>query len=259
MIRRPSTRARRGFTLLELIVVAAILALILSFTIPAVVRARKAGAKAKLAQDLQAIASGLEEFKNNYGQYPQTDLAALPYPVDGATALMQAMTGKRWDPTASPPQLVSINDPKSGRARGPLIQVDKFNVKTKVPGSSNSNPAVWLRDSNDLPILYFPARVPSPNIAVANGYVADLPSALFSHLDCPKDPQTSQYYLKLADMKQLLGDIDQNGAIVAPEVAGSKGPYLLWSAGADALLGLDPSGKSDDVIHGVDLPGQYRK
>ena len=54
-------------------------------------------------------------------------------------------------------------------------------------------------------------------------------------------------------------DTNQNGQIDAtgspPETAAYTGPYILWSAGADGILGISPDGKSDNITNFVIPPG----
>jgi prepilin-type N-terminal cleavage/methylation domain-containing protein len=257
---------RRGFTLAELAAVIGIIALLLAITIPTVVRSRKAAAKAKTARDLQAISMGLDEYKNNFGEYPQ----AYANNLDGCTALFQALSGTIYNKATK--QFDPIRSSKSGRPQPPLIQVDKFNVKTNI--LSGATPLVWFRDSSDQPFLYFPAAVPQPDVTQANRYVFHYTGTggvpLYNHTDCPNDPGTGQPYLSVTDMQYLLGDgkksppfgisdaAPPNGKIDTGETA-VKLPYLLWAAGADGNFGIAADGKTDDVILNLDVPPPYRK
>lgn len=70
-----STRLRvgggRGFTLVELLTVIAVLAILTAFSLGAVRGARNRASLARARADLAAFATALEEYKRLYGDYPQ--------------------------------------------------------------------------------------------------------------------------------------------------------------------------------------------
>ena len=77
---RPSGRsgAAAGFTLLELIVVLALLGLLLGIALPAYRDATERAREAVLREDLQRMRAALDEYFSDQGEYPQT----LPDLVD---------------------------------------------------------------------------------------------------------------------------------------------------------------------------------
>lgn len=263
-----STRRRSGFTLVEILVVLGIIGLILSIALPITFKARRQAARTRAVRDLEAIRTALEEFKNSYGEYPQTSGGKITFPAtakDGATILCEALTGQFYDLTAGPPALKPILDPKSGRPRSPLINVENFNIRTSPPNLVGTPPLVCLRDTSDVPILYFPAAVPSPDITklslgkatfVADNPTRAVPLPLYNHSDAPAGT------LSLLDMRYILGDgtkgsvgppavpaVPPNGIIDGRDIPACTGPYLLWSAGANGQFGLNPRNKSDDVTN----------
>lgn len=82
---RNPNRRQAGFTLLELLVVLAILALLIGMVAPAVLK-QLGGAKHKIAeQSIERIAGVLDLYKLDVGSYPTTDqgLGALVTKPDG--------------------------------------------------------------------------------------------------------------------------------------------------------------------------------
>ena len=255
-------RRRPGFTLVELLVVMGIIALIMGIALPVSFTVRRNAQKAKFKRDIEAIQMGLSEYKNQFGEYPQTIGNYFPSPPavagtqkDGATVLCEALTGMYYDRKTS--SLKPLTDPKSGRPRSAMINVEQFNIRTNI----GSPPLVCIRDSSDLPILYFPARVPAPDITKPNLFVAaNSADALYSFKDCPSFLGKPS----MADLQYLLGDGSKATPVVAPngkidgnENPSSTGPYILWEAGTDARFGFDPiTGKTDDVTN-FPIPVQY--
>lgn len=70
------TGRRRGFTLLELLVVMAIIATLLTVATPRYFRSLQRSREAVLREDLAALRESIDKFYGDTGKYPQT-LAAL--------------------------------------------------------------------------------------------------------------------------------------------------------------------------------------
>ncbi|HVO21382.1 MAG TPA: prepilin-type N-terminal cleavage/methylation domain-containing protein [Anaeromyxobacter sp.] len=70
------TGRRRGFTLLELLVVMAIIATLLTIAAPRYFRSIQRSREAVLRQDLTSLRESIDRFYGDTGKYPQT-LAAL--------------------------------------------------------------------------------------------------------------------------------------------------------------------------------------
>jgi len=70
------TGKRRGFTLLELLVVMAIIATLLTIAVPRYVRSLQRSREAVLMQDLTSLRESIDKFYGDTGKYPAT-LAAL--------------------------------------------------------------------------------------------------------------------------------------------------------------------------------------
>ena len=113
-VRTPSPDRRRGFTLIELIVVMAIVALLASIAAPRYFNSLQRSRETALHSSLQVMRDAIDQFAADKGRYPDSleELAALRYirevpedPIDGGRegwvvvappADMQA-TGQVWD------------------------------------------------------------------------------------------------------------------------------------------------------------------
>ena len=99
-------RACRGFTLAEILVVIAILALLAAITVYAIGKARKGADKARLGFQLQAISAGLEAYQTDFNALPVTNQLPNTVPmsdpryyidregVRGARLLCKALMGQ---------------------------------------------------------------------------------------------------------------------------------------------------------------------
>jgi general secretion pathway protein G len=115
--RRPSSGARgRGFTLLELLVVMAIIATLLTVAVPRYIRSVQRSREAVLLQDLAALRESIDRFYGDTGKYPPS-LAALvekrylrSIPVDPI-----AQAADRWIVVnAEDPEDQGVKDVRSG-------------------------------------------------------------------------------------------------------------------------------------------------
>ena len=73
---RTVTGRRRGFTLVELLVVMAIIATLLTIAVPRYFRSLERSREAVLRQDLTTLRESIDKFYGDTGKYPQT-LAVL--------------------------------------------------------------------------------------------------------------------------------------------------------------------------------------
>ena len=110
------TGRRRGFTLVELLVVMAIIATLLTIAVPRYFRSLQRSREAVLQQDLTAMRESIDKYYGDTGKYPQT-LAVLvekrylrSIPVDPI-----AKTADKWIVVNSDdPEDNGVKDVKSG-------------------------------------------------------------------------------------------------------------------------------------------------
>src|SRR5258705_9895849 len=77
-------RRARGFTIVELLMVMAVMAILFSLSFTTVRGAKQRGAIGKARAELAALTQALEDYKRHYGDYPQTGNAPQATPVTSA-------------------------------------------------------------------------------------------------------------------------------------------------------------------------------
>lgn len=108
---------RRGFTLVELLIVIIVIAILAAIAIPKFSNSSKASKESALKADLRLLRNGVEMFKNDTGVFPSAlaDLAATSAPANGKdeAGANKAIVAADW----RGPYLQSIpTDPISGAA-----------------------------------------------------------------------------------------------------------------------------------------------
>ena len=104
-----------GFTLIELIVVMAIVATLLTLALPRYFHSVQRGKEAVLKHDLRAMRDAIDKFLGDQGRYPVTldELAERKYlrklPVDPITD-----SAASWVPLAPPGLEIGVQDVRSG-------------------------------------------------------------------------------------------------------------------------------------------------
>ncbi len=86
-------RRKNGFTLTEMLVVIAIIAILAALITPAVYQAMWSARQSKIKIELDQLASGMEAFKAKYGAYPPTNLTC---PSNVANSGLQAFVARAF-------------------------------------------------------------------------------------------------------------------------------------------------------------------
>jgi len=126
--------SRRGFTLLELLAVIAVIAALTGVVIGVGRRATESGRTSRARAELAALAAALESYKAVRGDYPRTADAAQ---------MLQALLGRRDASLA----------PMNGRA---VLEVERF----RVSADPYANEAALLLDPWEQPYRYAYRAVP---------------------------------------------------------------------------------------------------
>ncbi len=149
--RRPQPSARPGFTLIEMLVVVGIIVILAAMLIPVVTRAYGKGNRSRLQSQMNMIATALEAYKADFGQYPRTSRDQLTTPADdkinqagvrGARLLCKALYagGPQGlaDETATP--TFDFNRPDQDGADGPGFRVPPRSGAFSVTGTTVNGP-----------------------------------------------------------------------------------------------------------------------
>lgn len=219
---------RRAFTLTEMLITVAIIAVLAAILIPVALRATRTAALAKLQADLQAIGQALEAYRSDHGDYPRLNPFTPPGRLNvdrGSIVLTWALLG----PYPASASATSVGDgadgygfrtrPGVGRVYGPYLQADRFRLVDFVDGGRTYK---QLADGYGTPILYYPAK-PGPRVGPQDARYFGLGDTFtFNPSDNPElAPGT------------LLARLQQ---------AQFTGPFVLYSAGPDQVFGT-----KDDV------------
>jgi prepilin-type N-terminal cleavage/methylation domain-containing protein len=151
----------KGFTLIEMLIVVAIIAILASIIIVGLGPAQQSGRDARRLSDLQSIRNGLQLFYNKCGFYPGTAAATTGSPCTAGSpgttwqSFQQALIGANIGITQVP------QDPSSNRSYGYAVTSDNssyilaavlenqnnavFNNYAPPSGSTNY---IWSEDTN---------------------------------------------------------------------------------------------------------------
>lgn len=175
---------RRGFTLVELLIVVGIIVLLATILLPMVIRVQLQARRTAMAADLQVISQALEAYRSDFGDYPrvnryQHQTGNLPVNASngtilfavGAQVLCWALVapGNAAQDGADGPgfRLRGVTGP----VKGPYLPPDRFLIGLAdglgvihAPGTIGTVRTTNFDDTQDVladrsnsPILYFPA------------------------------------------------------------------------------------------------------
>jgi type II secretory pathway pseudopilin PulG len=240
-----------------MLVVVGIIVVLVAALAPMLSKANKYAQRSRAAADLQAIAQALDAYRGEHRDYPRVGIRD-GNPVSGAVLLC-------WALISPGPEIQDGNDGPGFRVRGnkgqvygPYLLPNKFRVQNI---SSSADPAAKLPNDDqncvildywDHPIYYCPAT-PDVSPSGNGGYIQDYGGA------GPRPVYDHRYFIEntkpvldLNVMQNLLGDTSKNGTIDNGETPVFSGPFILWSAGANGVFGIDPSSttnQTDDVTN----------
>ena len=129
--RRGAAR-RQAFTLTELLIVIAIIAVLAGLIAAAAVNALRRGRETRVTLELKNMAGAVENFKNDYGMYPpngMTEMAPVPNPTPGTSAALvkadfvrafKKAFPRHNEPNALIEALAGVTPPGAANMNGPL-------------------------------------------------------------------------------------------------------------------------------------------
>jgi prepilin-type N-terminal cleavage/methylation domain-containing protein len=127
----PAANRRQAFTLTELLIVIAIIAVLAGLIAAAAVNALRKGRETRITLEMQNMSGAIENFKNDYGMYPpngMTEMAPSANPAAGTSAALVRADFKRAFAKAfpghnEPPALIDALagvTPSGANMSGPL-------------------------------------------------------------------------------------------------------------------------------------------
>ncbi len=113
-----NVRTQRGFTIIELLVVVAIIGLLSSVVLSSLAEARAKARDTERLQELRQVQTALEQYRTTYGQFPATGTSGNPVLRAQCAGLPETgtLTGASgWVPNVAP-TFISVlpADPKPG-------------------------------------------------------------------------------------------------------------------------------------------------
>jgi prepilin-type N-terminal cleavage/methylation domain-containing protein len=186
---------RRGFTIIELLVVLAIISLLATIVLPAISRVHLQARRTAMAGDLMAICEALEAYKGDFGDYPQINRPIMyvenAIPMEGAPLLCWALVAPGPATSTNPLNPGDGADGPgfrirgtTGPVKGPYLPPDRFLIGTAdgvgvvhPPGilygtkANFNNAQDVLADRSGSPILYYPATRGASASSAPNGFV----------------------------------------------------------------------------------------
>src|SRR5579862_2745926 len=81
---------RKGFTLVEMLIVIGVIVLMAALLLPAIGRARRTAARTALSADMQTIAAGIDAYRLDFKDIPRPDRNCPP-PFQGSEILCWAL------------------------------------------------------------------------------------------------------------------------------------------------------------------------
>lgn len=267
-----ASSARGGFTLVEMLVVIGIITLLIAILLPAINRAYLASVRTKMAADIQALAAGLEAYRQDHGDIPRTspdgsavttfNAASRPAGLNagyfGAQILCRALLGPgdiNNDGAAGNgfrtvvPITTGGNTTQQGKVYGPYITPDRFKLVSAAAGFPGINPSTspptamnncLLADRNGKPFAYYPGnKLADPTVAYATSLNWGSQNSTSPPTAIPMfNVNDNSNIISRQNLQLILGDNNLNGKIdPGAETPQFTGEYLLIGAGPDERFG----------------------
>jgi prepilin-type N-terminal cleavage/methylation domain-containing protein len=231
-------RQRKAFSLVELLVVIGIMLVIASIALPMLIRSYSRSDAAKQRMDLNTIALALNQYKQDFGDYPRPDAADVSG-ERGARILCWALIAPQ-DATGDGADGLGFRVRKDmGKPHPPYIQPDRLKVS-----ATDATGKITNKDGGA--ILYYPASPIKADVTQGTNYCGTAATSLYNSAD-------NVGLMTEVNLRALLGDWSVNGradvglalAAVPPKFAAMTVteqpvtglPFLLVSPGPDGLFG----------------------
>ncbi len=212
----PNKRARRGFTLVELLVVIAIVALLVALLLPALAGARRAGKKSATQNMMQAFTNAVSSFSND--------------------------NGSRMPGYFSPAQMGAQTNLMAGMSAMENVMLELGGTDVIVGNFRDFGNEV-NRDTGDTEggiISIAPFDNSADNAVVANTQLVGASGAYFA-------PDSQFLKVMIESEGQQDNTVRTNGQHLMPDVVDAFGnPMLVWIKDESARGSIDPDGSDPD-------------
>ncbi|MBI4603032.1 MAG: type II secretion system protein [Planctomycetes bacterium] len=206
---------RRGFTLIEMLVVIAIISILAGLTMVGLQRARKTGNESAVATEIQMLRARIESFKNAFGDYPPTSLADVKVKTNGINDGNESLFAFLLSKNRGGPFADDLKEDRWRNVDGDAVSGNDLKVFAKevnwIRGTSGQ--LLEYTDLWGVPYVYMHSRDYGKKLKyqLEDGTVFDA--------EAQKNPVTGTYY--------------------APTT------FQLWSLGDD---GVNQNGEGDDIV-----------
>ncbi len=149
---------RRAFTIIELLVVIGIIVLLAGILLPMLFKARNSATRTRIAADLNTVATALDAYKQDFGDYPRVDVVGTGFAVLGKAL------GSPYGDGLTPAGLDDLSDPKAApmpqagdcqtsggytitptNTKGSACWVAKVSTPTGSPGGTTDLNSEWAQ------------------------------------------------------------------------------------------------------------------
>ena len=178
---------RRGFTLIELMVVIAIIIILAAIAIPNYLKMTERAKKSRVASDMNAVATSLEAFKVDWGFYPKY---AGPQNLSTATENVGSVYNELTGTGVTNNQNIAANTTSTGEVGGieymkaGTLKSMKNPLDTATASSGTGNAVWYLGDTAGLNWMLYVHDAGTPTYL----YTTDSQTTLTSVSVMPTDP-----------------------------------------------------------------------
>lgn len=182
------TMTKRAFTLIELLIVVAIIAILAAIAVPNFLEAQVRSKVARAKADMRTLATGIEQYHVDYGGYPDiftrmnhltTPIAYLSTIPRDVFRLQQATGGHSWRQGWYRYGAMEIDHPSRWviSSVGPDTDIDTYSsMNSNNGGNDTDDTENWEPDNNAL--RFYPGY--SPELFSSNG--AKVNEAVFKYI-----------------------------------------------------------------------------